>query len=755
MARAQRPGAHPSASRGLPSKAKIAAFIDSAPGPVGRREIARAFQLKAGDRDSLRELLRELRAERGGHMRNGPAKRGGSRAGLPPVGMATVADVDEDGVAHVVPTHDGGAAGAFVLRGLKGQAVSLALAKGDRVLARFIVGEAEDGTGSGRQARLIRKLPGGERRITGIVSGTARGPYWLEPVSKRGRDNVALDPAGTTVRPGDLVTAELAADRRPPTARLVTVHGPASEPGQTSLIAIHEFDIPHVFPSEVLDEAAASTPPAPGERDDLSHFPFVTIDPEDARDHDDAVHAEPDPDPANPAGWIVRVAIADVAHFVRPGSALDREARRRGNSVYFPDRVVTMLPERLSGDLCSLKPGAPRAALVARMVFDRHGVMKRHDFTRASIVSRADLTYSEAQQAIDGAPGERAGGLMESALRPLWQAHGVLAHARGKREPLEIELPERRIVFGADGSPCGVTTPPRLEAHRLIEEFMIQANVASAETLEAREGAFLRRIHDAPAAEKVDALGTYAKSLDLSLPRGQMLTTRLFNRLLDEASATAHGEAVAQAVLRAQSQAFYGPRDRGHFGLNLRRYAHFTSPIRRYADIIVHRALISALALGPDGHDRETIASLDEIGERLSEAERVAMAAERATQDRLVAQFLSARVGATFTGRIAGMVRSGLFVELDETGANGFVASADLGRRHGEYFFADESAFSLSGRDSGLGYRIGERVEVRLTDADPVRGTLDFEMLTPPRALAKTGSSGKTRRRARRARPAG
>jgi ribonuclease R len=344
---------------------------------------------------------------------------------------------------------------------------------------------------------------------------------------------------------------------------------------------------------------------------------------------------------------------------------------------------------------------------------------------------------------------------MESALRPLWQAHAVLAHARGKREPLEIELPERRIVFGADGSPCGVTTPPRLEAHRLIEEFMIQANVASAETLEAREGAFLRRIHDAPAAEKVDALGTYAKSLDLSLPRGQILTTRLFNRLLDEASATAHGEAVAQAVLRAQSQAFYGPRDRGHFGLNLRRYAHFTSPIRRYADIIVHRALISALALGPDGHDRETIASLDEIGERLSEAERVAMAAERATQDRLVAQFLSARVGATFTGRIAGMVRSGLFVELDETGANGFVAAADLGRRHGEYFLADESAFSLSGRDSGLGYRIGERVEVRLTDADPVRGTLDFEMLTPPRALAKTGSSGKTRRRARRARPAG
>jgi ribonuclease R len=393
--------------------------------------------------------------------------------------------------------------------------------------------------------------------------------------------------------------------------------------------------------------------------------------------------------------------------------------------------------------------------MVAHMSFDRDGRMRAHHFKRAIIVSRADLTYEEAQAAMDGRPPERAGSLADESLAPLWAAYAVLASAREAREPLDLDLPERRVLFDAAGQPTAIVTPPRLAAHRLIEEFMIQANVATAETLERRRAAFLRRVHDAPAAEKVDALGEYVQSLGFRFARGQALRTSHFNRLIAETAATPHGEAVAQAVLRAQSQALYEARDRGHFGLNLRRYAHFTSPIRRYADIIAHRALISALALGPDGNDRDTVAALDEIAIAVSEAERRAMAAERDTVGRLVARFLSARAGAVFAGRVAGVVRAGLFVELAETGASGFVAAAALGRAQNDYFVAEDATFSLRGRDSGLGYRIGASVEVRLLDADPLSGALEFEMLTPPGPIASrrrpARGSGKTARL--RARP--
>ncbi len=719
----------------IPSKAEIRSFVDSAPGRVGRREIARAFGLGIAERNALKKLWREIKAER-------ISKPGGCTTarsnGLPPVGLATVSDVDDDGAISVTPHHDDGAAGSFALRGLKQESISIALGLGDRVLVRFITPGGGEGHAGERHARLIRHLGRNTRRITGIVSGPMGGPYWLESVSKRKRDDVALDPAGTPVSVGDLVSAEIDGEKRRGAARLITIHGPAAAVSQTSLIAVHEYEIRHEFPQAVVEEAAAAQAPSPAGRTDLSHVPFITIDPEDARDHDDAVHAMPDPDAGNPDGWIIQVAIADVAHFVRPGSALDREARKRGNSVYFPDRVVPMLPEALSTDLCSLKLGVERAAFVARMVFDASGAMRHHSFERAIIVSRANLTYVDAQQAIDGAADANSGEFLDQALRPLWAAYAVLSHGRERRDPLALVLPERRILFDESGEPCDVITPPRLDSHCLIEEFMIQANVAIAETLENRKVAFLRRVHDAPATEKVDALGEYLRSLDLKLARVQSLTTSHFNHLIAQAESTPHGDAVAQAVLRAQSQAVYGARDRGHFGLNLRRYAHFTSPIRRYADIIAHRALISQMALGPDGNDRETIAALDEIGAQISEAERRAMAAERDTADRLITRLLAKRVGAIFSGRIAGMVRSGLFVELDETGASGFVAAAALGRKHGDYFTADEATFSLRGRESGSGYRIGERVEVRLTDAEPMSGSLDFEMLTLPRKLASS-----------------
>jgi len=753
MAKSRRTRASSARAGRLPTKAEIVDYIDAAPGRAGRREVARAFGITGADRDALKLLLREIRAERTG------ARRRHSAGDLPPVGLATVSAIDGEGQVQVTPHHDEGAGGALPLSGLHGGEIPVALGVGDRVLVRFVAAGGARHEGTAEHARLIRRLPHGLRRVTGIVTGPEGGPYRLASVSRRTRDDIALDPAGQTIEAGDLVTAETAEtaaagwpSRARQTARLVARHGPAGAPSQASLIAIHEHNIPHEFRDAAISEAEAAQPPSPESRADLRDIAFVTIDPADARDHDDAVHAAPDPDPANPGGWIVRVAIADVAHFVRPGTELDREARRRGNSVYFPDRVVPMLPERLSTDLCSLKPGEPRAALVARMNFDRDGGMRAHHFERAIMVSRADFTYEEAQAAIDGGPPGRAGSLVGEALAPLWAAYAVLARAREAREPLDLDLPERRVLLDAAGHPTAIVRPPRRAAHRLIEEFMIQANVATAETLERRRAAFLRRVHDAPAPEKADALGEYVQSLGFRFAHGQALRTSHFNRLIAQTAATPHGEAVAQAVLRAQSQALYEARDRGHFGLNLRRYAHFTSPIRRYADIIAHRALISALALGPDGNDRETAAALDEIAVGVSEAERRAMAAERDTVDRLVAALLSASAGAVFAGRVSGIVRSGLFVELAETGASGFVAAAALGRAHNDYFVAEDATFSLRGRTGGLGYRVGASVEIRLLEADPLSGALEFEMLTPPgpivsrrRPPAGRGTAGRRR----------
>ena len=740
----------------LPSKADISEFIASSPSRVGRREIARAFGIKGGDRIALKALLREMADEGmiGGNRRN--ISSGGP---LPPVGPADVVAADDEGDLWVAPLAADPPMQIRLL-GLSGKQLPASLNVGDRVLTRFVPlgdGRAEtaDGQTAQYEARLIRRIPKREKRLLGILSSAGKRALHVRPVSRGGLDDIPLDPDDAReASAGDLVTVALLPGRAP-RARLVEVHGRADGPGTVSLIALAEHEIPHEFPPAVLKEAEAAEPPSPGTHVDLTGLDLITIDPEDARDHDDAVLARPDPAKGNPGGWLLTVAIADVAHYVRPGTALDREARLRGNSVYFPDRVVPMLPERLSNELCSLKPDVERPALVAHITIDASGEPVGRRFERAMIRSRAKLSYRQAQAAIDGAPDDTTGPLRDTILRPLWAAYDVLARARDKREPLDLDLPERRIILGDDGVPTGVATPPRLAAHRLIEEFMIQANVAAAKALNDKRSPFLRRVHEAPAPEKVDALARYLTALDLRLPRGQVLTPAHFNRLIRMAEGTPHAGAVSDAILRAQSQAHYAPRDQGHFGLSLRAYAHFTSPIRRYADVIAHRALISALDLGTDGLDRETVAALADIGSEISSAERRAMAAERDTSDRLIAHFLADRVGGEFAGRVSGIVRSGLFVELDETGASGFVAAAVLGRTHGDYFRADEASRALIGEASGTGYRAGDPVRVRLVEANPLAGSLEFEMLTAPAAQRRVKLSrppkrpprGKKRRR--------
>jgi ribonuclease R len=462
------------------------------------------------------------------------------------------------------------------------------------------------------------------------------------------------------------------------------------------------------------------------------------------------VHATPDTDPRNPGGWIVHVAIADVAHYVRPGTSLDREAQTRGNSVYFPDRVVPMLPERISNDLCSLREHEERPCLAVRMILDKDGEKKSHTFLRAMMRSAAKLSYEEAQAAIDGRPNANTAPLLETALKPLWAAYAALAAARDRREPLDLDLPERKILIDSQGRVDRVVTPERLAAHRLIEEFMIQANVAAAQALEAKRAALVYRVHDAPSKEKLLALSDFLQSLDIGAPKASTLRPGDFNRILTRAKTMPVTELINEVVLRSQSQAVYAAENIGHFGLNLQRYAHFTSPIRRYADLLVHRALIRALGLGAGGMTDDQSSQLAEIAQAISDMERRAMAAERETADRLIAGFLADRVGAEFAGRISGVTRSALFVRLNDTGADGIVPAAALGS---DYYRHDETARALVGDRTGEAFRLGDQVNVRLVEAIPTAGALRFEMLSKGKRLdqqPKQGKRGRTQVQRRR-----
>ena len=755
----------------MPSPQDVLDFLAENPDVHGRRELGRAFGIKGKDRFPFKALLRRMTEDGliGGDGRDGPPQiaAGNRRFWLPPVGLADIVELDDDGelFAKAKPKNADEAEDAdpnsplMRVCGLKGGSAPERLAVGDRILARFVdlnEGKAPEDDGEGSEggengeanyeARVIKRIDVGPQTRLGIVSGRDGGRLSVSPVSKKGRDDLVLDKADLAgAKTGDLVTFTIERHRRgQKRARVVQAHGPATEPGSVSLIAIHEEGIPVIFPASVLEAADAATLPGLEGRTDLRDLPLLTIDPADARDHDDAVHAEADTDPANEGGWIVTVAIADVAAFVTPGSGLDREARLRGNSVYFPDRVVPMLPEALSAGLCSLREGKDRPVLAVRMVFDAEGQKVRHTFQRSLMRSVASLSYKMVQEAWDGSPDPKTAPLLENVLTPLFAAYQAMAKARDAREPLDLNIPERRIRVDDKGVPIGIETAERYEAHRLIEECMIQANVAAAETLDKHKIIALRRVHDAPAVEKIDSLAEYLKSLDLRLAKGQVMLPRHFNHLLRDAAAGPNAAAVHDAVLRAQSQAVYAPKDLGHFGLNLRRYAHFTSPIRRYADVIIHRALITALAMGPDGLDADTQSALEQIGNEISDTERRAMRAERSTADRLIAHFLSTRIGDEFEGRVTGMARSGLFIGLEQTGADGFVPAATLGD---DYFAADEALRAMVGERSGAGYRVGDTVTVRLVEADPLRGQIGLEMLTPPRELRNPGKAGSSRAR--------
>jgi len=721
----------------LPSKDDILVFIAASPGKVGTREIARAFGLKNAMRAELKHLLRDM-ADEGAVARQGrKGKKLHQPGALPATLLADITARDRDGDLIAIPDEwdeeAHGAAPRIRIHSPRKQKPTETAGLGDKVLLH--IEETDEDGGIRHRGRVIKIIDRPKHRVLGIFRANPKGGGRLEPVDKKmlGRELTIPQGAAGDAQDGDLVAVETQRVSRfgPPNGRVVERLGSMASEKAVSLIAIHAHSIPDVFRRETLNEAEATRPATMKGREDWRKLPLITIDPPDAKDHDDAVYAEPDQDNGNKGGFILTVAIADVAHYVTPGSALDREALVRGNSVYFPDRVVPMLPERISNDLCSLRPHEDRAALAVRMIIDAGGHKRSHTFHRIIMRSAAKLAYEQAQAAIDGRTDDTTGPLLDPILKPLYAAYEALKLAREERQPLDLDIPERKILLKGDGTVDRVIVPERQDANKLIEEFMILANVAAAETLEKARVPLVYRVHDEPSIEKINALREFLASLQIPIAKAGALRPATFNRILAQVKNTEREQLLNDVVLRSQAQAEYAAENYGHFGLNLRRYAHFTSPIRRYADLIVHRGLIRALKLGDDGlPENFGVPELGEIGAEISATERRAMLAERETKDRLIAHFLADRIGATFEGRVAGVHRAGLFVKLNETGADGFIPARTIGS---EYFRHDEAGHAMVGSRSGESFRLGDPVTVKLVEAAPVAGALRFELLSEGR----------------------
>ena len=759
MARKQRPG--------LPSREQILDFIGSSDQPAGKREIARAFGLSAADKVALKTLLRDMADE--GLIDSAPGRAFHKMGGVPKVTVLRITDVDDSGQAWAVPERWEADSPEPRLRVLERKGRGSALGVGDRILART------EQRGTGYAAHPMKKLLKGSELVLGVVHKEGDS-HWLRPVEKKERRELPIAELGKA-QAGDLVLAEKTG--RPPrlAARVSEVLGDPFAPRSFSLIAIHKHGIPHEFPDNVIEEAERVSRLPLGDREDLTGLPIVAIDPADARDHDDAVWAAPDDDPANAGGWRAIVAIADVSFYVRPGSALDKEARKRGNSVYFPDRVVPMLPETLSAEICSLKQGVDRAALACHLQVSRDGQLKSWRFSRARVRIAANIAYEDAQAAIDAAdeevPLELASSpcsmpeiepapppfpaeLVETALKPLWACWGALYAARAKRAPLELDLPERRVMLDEKGRILSVAPRERLDAHKLIEDYMIAANVAAAKALEAKKAPVMYRDHEPPSREKLVALKDYLKTFEVEFALGQVVRPSTFNHIIDRIGEADFKPQIMEQILRTQTQAYYSPENHGHFGLALGSYAHFTSPIRRYADLLVHRSLVRAWGLGPEvretGLSDGEAEAMEVTGELISQLERRAMEAERDTIDRYVAAYLSERVGELVDCRITGVQPFGFFATVEGLGGDGLVPVSTLGT---DYFRYDEASQTLVGDDSGESYASGQRLKLRLVEANPVSGGLRFEIpeataYQPARQIRRDGAG---RIQGRRGRP--
>ena len=756
---------------GLPTREQILEFIETSDQPAGKRELAKAFGLSGADKIALKQVLRDMGDE--GLIEAAPGRAFHKLGGVPKVTVLRVVDVDDGGNVWAVPERWESKAPEPRLRVLE-RGGKGALGVGDRVLART------EAKGNGFIAQPMKKLLKGSELVMGVVHQEGER-HWLRPIDKRERRELPISDLGKA-EVGDLVLAEKTGRAPRLSARVDSILGDPFAPRSFSLIAIHKHGIPHEFGDGLLEEAERVAGLDLGAREDLTHIPIVAIDPADARDHDDAVWAAPDDDPGNAGGWKAIVAIADVSFYVRPGSALDKEARKRGNSVYFPDRVVPMLPERLSAHVCSLVEGEDRAALACHLQVSKEGQLKSWRFTRARVRIAANIAYEDAQAAIDeahnplpvrpepveGLPSSFAvheeregfdrlspnglGGVQETAvapeivegtLKPLWDCWRALYAAREKRGPLDLDLPERRVQLDEKGRILSVAPRERLDAHKLIEDYMIAANVAAAKALEAKKAPVMYRDHEPPSREKLVALKDYLKTFDVEFALGQVVRPSTFNRIIERVGEADFKAEVMQQILRSQTQAYYGPDNHGHFGLALGSYAHFTSPIRRYADLLVHRSLVRAYGLGEGGLTDAEAEAMDIIGTSISQFERRAMEAERDTIDRYVAAFLSERVGELVDCRITGVQPFGFFATVEGLGGDGLVPVSTLGS---EYFRYEEAGQALVGEETGERFTLGRKLKLRLAEANPVSGGLRFELPdaepAPRRVVRRDGKPG-------------
>jgi ribonuclease R len=704
-------------------KAKVLELLAGKPNAT-KRDLAKLLNIKGSDRIALKRILKELEEDGAiaGNKRRGYAAPGT----LPDVALLEISGTDVDGELLARPqTWESNEEPPRIIIVPGREDSGAAPGRGDRVLARLTKVE------HGYEARIIKRLAADAQRVLGVLTATPQG-LRLAPIDRKARTEYAIDNRDRgAAENNELVVAEPLPGRAAgfPRARVIERLGSMSSPKTVSLIAIHAHGIPTEFPQAVIDEAKRATAPNLRGRTDLRAIPLVTIDPEDARDHDDAVWAGPDEDPKNPGGHVALVAIADVAHYVTPGSALDREAYKRGNSAYFPDRVVPMLPEHLSADLCSLKEGVDRACLAVRMTFDKQGKKRGQEFVRGVMRSAARLTYAKAQRAFDGKPDADMNATTRATLAAVWACYQTLIIERQHRDPLDLDLPERRVILGEDGKIKSIAFRERLESMKLIEEFMVLANVAAAEVLEQKKSPLIYRIHEQPSKEKLFGFTDFLRTVSIDFAKGQVMKPGVFNRILAKAKGGPHEAVMNDVVLRTQAQAVYSPDNVGHFGLNLAKYAHFTSPIRRYADLIVHRALVRAHKFGDDGLTDREAGRLGEIAEHISMTERRAMAAERDSTDRYVAAFMEDRIGATFDARITGVTRFGLFVRLAESGAEGLLPMRALS---GDYFNHDEHKHALIGQRTGMAYKLGDIVAVKLVEAAPLTGGLRFDLAEAP-----------------------
>jgi ribonuclease R len=738
----------------LPTRKQILDFIAASDQPAGKREIAKAFGIRGDAKIQLKRLLNDMADE--GLIETSRGRAFNQVGGIPRVTVLKIVDVDDSGHVFGQPEHWEADTAPPKLRIIEKERRG-ALGIGDRVLART------EERGDKFVAHPLKKLAKSQELVLGVLRQEG-ARFWLTPVEKKERRELPVSDVADG-EAGDLVLCEVSGQRGRVSARVDAVLGDPFAPKSFSLIAIHKYELPHAFSDAVLDEAKRVAKQPLGEREDLTHLPIVAIDPADARDHDDAIWAARDEDPANAGGWTAIVAIADVSFYVRPDSALDKSARARGNSVYFPDRVVPMLPEELSADICSLKEGEDRAALACHLTIAKDGTLKSWRFTRAKIRVIANLAYEDAQAAIDASEEERVEvespvcwmpevegrvpkELVETALKPLWGCWRALLAARNRREPLELDLPERQVMLDEKGRIESVAPRERLDAHRLVEDFMIAANVAAARALEAKKSPVMYRVHEPPSREKLEALKDYLATFGIEFTLGQVIKPATFNRIIERVGEADSRPEIMEQLLRTQMQARYGPDRLGHFGLALATYAHFTSPIRRYADLLVHRALVSAYKLGDGGLPPGDAEEFEEVGELISRLERRAMEAERETVDRYVAAYLADQVGQVVMCRITGVQPFGFFATVADFGGDGLVPVSTIGD---EYFRYDEKAQQLVGEETGTTYRQGQKLKLRIAQSNPVSGSLRFELpdrqsgsgAPPPERRDRVRSSGR------------